>query len=102
MAAHERVYSRIEPSIHLTRRQVEILRKLHTGRLPKEIAAEFGISYHTVVEHIARSMVALRVRRRIPLLNVAARHGFLELSVTNAARPADPPSIPFEQSRHRV
>ncbi len=91
MASNDRIYSQIDPSLHLTRRQVDVLRRLRAGRLPKEIAAELDLSYHTVVEHIGGAMAALGAHSRIPLMNAVTRHRFLDVSQPLLSeQPADP------------
>lgn len=56
-----------------------ILHRLHVGILPKQIATDLNLSYHTVVEHIARAMHSLQAHSRIRLLNAAICHGFIPL-----------------------
>ena len=77
MSTSGRVCSQIDPGVHLTQRQVDILARLHAGILPKQIATELNLSYHTVVEHLDRARATLNTHGRVPLINAAIEPGFI-------------------------
>ena len=77
MSTSGRVCSQLDPAVHLTHRQVDILARLHAGILPKQIATELNLSYHTVVEHLDRAGATLNAHGRVPLINAAIEHGFI-------------------------
>ena len=77
MSTSGRVCSQLDPAVHLTQRQVDILARLHAGILPKQIATELNLSYHTVVEHLDRARATLNTHGRVPLINAAIEPGFI-------------------------
>ena len=94
MTTSGRVCSTIDPSIHLTKRQVDILARLHAGILPKQIATELSLSYETVVEHLGRAARTFGTHGRVPLINAAIEHGFI--------RVPPPPNLGAARSRRRL
>ncbi len=63
----------------LSRRELEVLRWLATGRSNKEIARGTGITEGTVKFHVTAIMTKLGVRSRTEAVAVAARRGLIEL-----------------------
>jgi DNA-binding CsgD family transcriptional regulator len=63
--------------VHLTPRQLEILRMLDRGLMSKQIAVELGISKHTVDNHVQAINKVLGVPSRISALSRARRLGLL-------------------------
>jgi DNA-binding NarL/FixJ family response regulator len=61
----------------LTRRQVEILRLLGSGKTTDEIADELGLSRTTVRNYIASLLAALGVHTRLQAVLAASRVGLL-------------------------
>jgi LuxR family transcriptional regulator, regulator of acetate metabolism len=61
----------------LTRRQVEILRLLGSGKTTDEIADELGLSRTTVRNYIASLLAALGVHTRLQAVLAARRVGLL-------------------------
>lgn len=61
----------------LTDRQVEVLRKLATGRSNKEIARELGLSPATVKAHVAAVISALRTTNRTEAAFAARNIGLI-------------------------
>jgi DNA-binding NarL/FixJ family response regulator len=61
----------------LTRRQVEILRLLASGKTTDEIADELGLARTTVRNHIASLLAALGVHTRLQAVLAARRVGLL-------------------------
>ena len=59
------------PPLHLTPRQVEVLRLLEQGRSTKQIAAELHLSTETVRNHIRRLFRALGVNSRLEAVAAA-------------------------------
>ncbi len=62
----------------LSRRESEILRLVAAGLSNKEIAAELGLSPHTVHRHVANILVKLRLSSRAAAAAYAARHGLVD------------------------
>ena len=75
------VSSKIDPSVHLTKRHVDILVRSHSGIFPKKIATELGLSYETVVEHVDRAARAFGTHGRVRRLSAAISHGFIHVSL---------------------
>ncbi|MER5200655.1 response regulator transcription factor [Streptomyces sp. NPDC002755] len=66
-------------SPHFTDREQEILRLLANGSTDHEIAAELGISKHTVHSHLDRIGEKTGSRRRPDLTRIAVEHGLTSL-----------------------
>jgi DNA-binding CsgD family transcriptional regulator len=58
----------------LTQREEEILRALAKGRRYKEIAADFGLSVHTVRTHIHRIYKKLHVQNKMEAVQAFRRN----------------------------
>jgi DNA-binding CsgD family transcriptional regulator len=69
--------SRLDPTLVLTNRKVEILRHLAAGRGIQEIAKTLGISVETVYEHVEIVRRRLGAHSNPELIRIALRHGFL-------------------------
>ena len=67
----DRVPSRIDPTIRLSRRQVEVAYLLTLGLSVKEAAHRLGSSYHTTCAHLRLAMRRLEVHNRAALLRAA-------------------------------
>ena len=61
----------------LTRREVEVLRLVSSGRSNKEIAAELVVSLHTVERHLANIYGKIGTRNRAGATAYAAHHDLL-------------------------
>jgi DNA-binding NarL/FixJ family response regulator len=64
-------------SFGLTRRELEVLRRLAAGLAPPEIARELVISPKTVASHLQRVLVKMRVHSRIQAIALAHEHGLI-------------------------
>ena len=53
------------PDYRLSKRQIQILRKIASGKTDKEIATEIGIKENTVAFHLRIVFARLRVRSRV-------------------------------------
>jgi DNA-binding NarL/FixJ family response regulator len=62
----------------LTRRQVEVLRLVASGRSNKQIALALGLSIKTIETHRAQLMERLRVREVAGLVRYAIEHGLTD------------------------
>jgi DNA-binding NarL/FixJ family response regulator len=62
------------PPVHLTPRQVEVLRLLEQGRSTKQIAQELHLSTDTVKNHVRHLLRALGVHSRLEAV-AAVRQG---------------------------
>lgn len=65
------------PSVHLTQREIEILRLIQRGFLSKEIANKLGISIHTVNIHRQNLLRKLGVQHSIEAINAGLELGLL-------------------------
>ena len=61
----------------LSRRELEILDQLVGGADTAAVAAELGISPHTVRNHVARLMVRLGCHSRLEAVSEAVRRGII-------------------------
>jgi DNA-binding NarL/FixJ family response regulator len=61
----------------LTRSEIEVLRALAQGLIPKEIAADTHRSVFTVRVHIANAIAKLGCHGRFEAIEVARREGLL-------------------------
>lgn len=77
--------SALDPSLHLTLRQIEVVRHLSRGMSYKEIGNVLGMTENTVNIHLRRIRKVLGGGNAVQLVWQAARHGFI------AADP-DPPA----------
>ena len=59
----------------LSDRELEVLRHVAAGRSNKEIAADLGISEHTVARHMANIFAKLSISSRAAAVAYALRHG---------------------------
>ena len=64
--------------IHLTARQLEVLRLLSSGRSTAQIATELGLSTTTVRNYIANVLRALDAHTRLQAVVVARRAGLID------------------------
>jgi DNA-binding NarL/FixJ family response regulator len=62
-------------SFGLTKRELEVLRRLAAGLAPPEIARELVISPKTVASHLQRVLAKMRVHSRIQAIALAHKHG---------------------------
>ncbi|MFH0178155.1 LuxR C-terminal-related transcriptional regulator [Streptomyces cacaoi] len=69
----------VGPAPRFTDREQEILRLLANGSTDHEIAAELGISKHTVHSHLDRIGEKTGSRRRPDLTRIAVEHGLTSL-----------------------
>jgi DNA-binding CsgD family transcriptional regulator len=75
---------RVEPSIQLTRRELDVLRLVAGGRTNQEIAEELFISPKTASVHVTNILRKLEVRSRVEATAVAYELGLVD----TAARPS--------------
>lgn len=61
----------------LTRREYDVLRHAAAGRTNPEIAAQLGLTRHTVSGYLRNAMRKLHARNRIELVSKAAQSGLL-------------------------
>ncbi|GAB3301930.1 response regulator transcription factor [Parasphingorhabdus pacifica] len=76
----ERLSSRMQSRLYetgLTRREYEALRHAAAGRTNPEIAAQLGLTRHTVTGYMRNAMRKLDARNRIELITKASRSGLL-------------------------
>jgi DNA-binding NarL/FixJ family response regulator len=76
-AAAERARGAKEHPQGLSRREFEVLRLVSTGRTNREIAAEMGISEHTVSRHLENLFRKLAVSSRAEATAFAFQHGLV-------------------------
>ena len=62
----------------LTPREVEVLRKIGTGKPTDEVAADLGISYATVRNHVQSCLRKLEAHNRLEAVRLAERLGLFE------------------------
>ena len=65
--------------IHLTRREIEIIRKIAEEKSNLEIADELNISLRTVETHRRNIMQKLEAKSVVSLLKYAAKHNLIDL-----------------------
>jgi DNA-binding NarL/FixJ family response regulator len=68
-----------ELKVHLTRREIEIIKKIAEEKNNKEIANELNISLRTVETHRRNIMQKLEAKSVISLLKYASQHGLIDL-----------------------
>jgi DNA-binding NarL/FixJ family response regulator len=66
-------------SVHMSVREIEVLRLIAKGRSNKEIASELGIVEGTVKAHITNIFSKLKAVDRAQAITIAMKHGFLQL-----------------------
>jgi DNA-binding NarL/FixJ family response regulator len=69
--------SRLDPTLELTDRRVDIIRRLAAGRSPREIAKDLGTSVETVYEHLEVIRRRLGAHSNPEAVRIAIRHGFV-------------------------
>ena len=67
------------PGAALSARELEVLRLVARGLSNKEIAAELGITTHTVKYHLAALLEKLGVRSRTEAVSFGVRNGLVPL-----------------------
>lgn len=65
-------------SIYLTPRQLEILAKIAEGKSSKEIAAELGVGFKTIVTHRTNIMAKFEVHNVVLLVRRAISLGYIK------------------------
>ncbi len=68
-----------EKQVHLTRREIEIIKKIAEEKHNQEIADELNISLRTVETHRRNIMQKLEAKSVISLLKYASQHGIIDL-----------------------
>jgi DNA-binding NarL/FixJ family response regulator len=71
-------------SFGLTKRELQVLRRLATGVAPAEIAHELVISPKTVASHLQRVLAKMRVHSRIQAIALAREHGLIAVEAPGA------------------
>lgn len=61
----------------LTKRQLEIVRMVATGKMTKEIAYDLGVSTQTVKNHLTTIYLKTGMSNRTALAMLAVREGWL-------------------------
>lgn len=67
------------PGVDLTARELDVLRLVARGLSNKEIAADLGITTHTVKYHVAAVLEKLDVRSRTEAVSLGVRRGLVPL-----------------------
>lgn len=67
-------------SIHLTEREIDVLRVLASGKTSEEAARQLKLSRRTVDGHVTAMLRKTAARNRSELLVVAVVHGIIDLS----------------------
>ncbi len=76
----EHVTNRLQGRLYetgLTRREYDVVRHAAAGRTNPEIAAQLGLTRHTVTGYLRNAMRKLNARNRIELITRAAQSGLL-------------------------
>ncbi|MET0808801.1 MAG: response regulator transcription factor [Pseudoxanthomonas sp.] len=76
--SHSLLNNRTIKGLHLTSRQLDVLRGLAKGYRSKQIAQELGIATRTVETHKYAMMQALGVHNSVELIRTAERRGLIE------------------------
>ena len=84
-----RLVSQFDPSIWLTRRQVEVLVLLGHGLSRKQAAMRLGIAVDTVAEHLNHCVHHLRAGSRVEAFRIAVEHRLIQLSPPSEGRDGD-------------
>jgi DNA-binding NarL/FixJ family response regulator len=66
-------------TVHLTQREIEIIKKIAEGKNNQEIANEFFISVRTVETHRRNLMQKLKVKSVVAMLKYASTHKLIDL-----------------------
>lgn len=69
-----------DPNRLLTRRETEILQLLATGRDPRQISRELGLSTHTIRDHVKSIRAKLGVQTQLAAVTEAVQLGIIELA----------------------
>jgi DNA-binding CsgD family transcriptional regulator len=67
-------------AIHLTEREIDVLRVLAAGNTSAETAGVLLLSRRTVDSHVASMLRKARVRNRVELLALTVAHGLIDMS----------------------
>jgi len=67
----------MEREVHLTEREMQILRLMADGLTDRQIATQFGIGRRTVSNHVSAILLKLRAMRRTEAVVKALRLGLL-------------------------
>lgn len=79
----------------LTPRELEILQRLAEGQAPDQIAAELGMSKHTLRTHTQNVLTKLGVHSKLEAIVVAIRHGKVRTAeVVDLTAEEEPEPIP--------
>ena len=73
-----RANTRVQETLRISERELEVLRLLADGRSNKEIASNLEVSPNTVKTHVARLFEKLEVRRRTQAILRARELGMLQ------------------------
>ncbi len=69
------------PTVKLTRRELEVLNLISEGKSSREVAAELVCSKRTVDFHLARIYEKLKVSNRVQAMRRAALLGLVDVGV---------------------
>lgn len=62
----------------ISEREIEVIRRLVTGKRPKEIASQMNLSYHTIVTHKRNIYSKLGINNSIELAQYALKTGLMK------------------------
>ena len=62
----------------LSKRQIEVLKLVAEGRTTQEIAADLGVSIHTVRNHVRQIRYRLRARDKLQAVMTGLRIGLID------------------------
>lgn len=71
------VMRQLDKEVHLTERETEVLQRVAKGYTMPEIASQFGLSRHTIADHIKQIYRKLNVSSRAEAALEAARRGLV-------------------------
>ena len=86
------IASRVDRSVHLTVRQIEVLENLERGLTYKEIGNAMSLSENTIDVYLRRIRSILGGHKAVDLVRVAHQHGFLPRfgdTCLNRSRPSE-------------
>lgn len=86
IASNIKAFSSLSPIVRLTRREMEILKRVAIGRRMSTIGGELGISCKTVSAHKANIMEKLALGSDSELVLYAMKHDLFDLFVDHSKR----------------
>jgi DNA-binding NarL/FixJ family response regulator len=83
------IASRVDRSVHLTVRQIEVLENLERGLTYKEIGNAMSLSENTIDVYLRRVRSILGGHKAVDLVRLARQHGFLPRRLVTNHRTGD-------------